>query len=159
MADTVHSNKSPATIIKGTPITVTTLPASTYTPGYVVYLTGTAASTGLDTDTAICKLMKGYILEYKPRMTSGARKDCDDAYATTDLVPTIIGGLNGPLRLVCKIADPTATLYPGHGMMANATIGTYAKSAGTGTSDTIDIPCYLAEATATGDTVAVVWYY
>jgi hypothetical protein len=159
MATTAHTTISPATIIKGTPYVRSIKPASTYKPADACYLTAEATATHQATGTAICKLIKPAFLEFMPRIVASVRKDADDAYATTDVVNLIIGGEIGPLKLVIKLEDPTATLYPGHNLMPSNTAGSVEKSAGAGTGDIIDPPIYLAVSTVTGDTYATAWMY
>jgi len=159
MATTAHTTISPATIIKGTPYVRSVKPANTYKPADACYLTAEATATHLDTDTAVCKLIKPAFLEFMPRIVASVRKDPDDAYATTDVVNLILGGVSGPLKMVIKLEDPAATLYPGHSIMASDTAGSVEKSAGAGTADIIDPPLYLAVSTVTGDTYATAWMY
>ncbi len=159
MANTAHSTISPSTIIKGTPITIVANPASTYKPADAVYMTAPATATHLDSDTAICKLIKPAFLDYLPRKLAGVTKETDDAYAATETLQVIIGGLNGPLKLVIKVTDLGATIQQGHGFMASANAGDVSLAASTGTNDLIDPPLYLAVPGITGDVYATGWMY
>lgn len=94
-----------------------------------------------------------------PRIVAHARKDVDDAYATTDVVNMIIGGVNGPLKMVIKVEDMGATVYPGHNFMASNTAGSVEKSAGAGTGDIIDTLIFLAVTAVDNDTYATAWVY
>ncbi len=159
MAITAHETISAATIIKGTPITISANPASTYKPADAVYMTAPAIATHLDSDTAICKLIKPAFLDYLPRVVDGVTKGANDAYAATETLNVIIGGLNGPLKLVIKVTDLGATIQQGHGFMASANAGDVSLSASTGTNDLIDPPLYLAVPGINGDTYATGWMY
>lgn len=159
MVTTAHSTISAATIIKGTPITIVANPASTYKPADAVYMTALAIATHLDSDTAIAKLIKPAFLDYLPRKLAGVTKGPDDAYAATETLQVIIGGLHGPLKLVIKVTDLGATIQQGHAFMASATAGDVALAASTGTNDLIDPPLYLAVPGVNGDTYATGWMY
>lgn len=159
MALTTHASISAATIIKGTPITISANPASTYKPADAVYMTAPAIATHLDSGTAICKLIKPAFLDYLPRKVAGVTKGPNDAYAATETLNVIIGGLNGPMRLVIKVTDLGATIQQGHAFMASGTAGDVSLSAGAGTADIIDPPLYLAVPGVTGDVYATGWMY
>jgi hypothetical protein len=159
MANTAHSIISPATVIKGTPYVRTVLPASTYNPADAVYLTAETTATHLDTDTGICKLIKPHFLEFMPRIMNHTRKDCDDAYEATEPVNMIIGGVNGPLKMVIKVVDLGDTIYPGHNFMPGSTAGSVSLNAGAGTSDTIDTLIFLAVTGINTDVYATAWVY
>lgn len=159
MGTTAHSPISPATIIKGTPYIRSVLPTGTYLPADAVYLTAETTATHMDSGTAICKLMKPHFLEFMPRVVAHARKDCDDTYETTDVVNMIMGGINGPLKMVIKVVDMGATVYPGHGFMPSSTAGSVIKSTGSGTADVIDPCIFLAVTSVTLDIYATAWMY
>lgn len=160
MATTAHSTISAHTVMWGTPIVRYVNPASTYKPGDAVYLTAAATATALDSDTAVCKLVKPFFLEFKPRIASTmARKDCDDTYATTDSVPMIIAANGHPIRMVGHIADPGAAKQAGHTFMASATANVVQITAGAGTADIVTMPIWNAKALANGDTYAELFYY
>lgn len=159
MANTAHSTISPATVIKGTPYVRTVLPASTYKPADAVYLTAETTATHLATGTGICKLIKPHFLEYMPRITDHTRKDSDDAYAATEAVNMIIGGVNGPLKMVIKCVDLGATIYPGHNFIASTTAGSVCLNAGAGTADIIDTLIFLAITGINTETYATAWVY
>ncbi len=159
MALTTHQSISASTLIKGTPITIIANPASTYKPADAVYMTAAAVATHLDSDTAIAKLIKPAFLDYLPRKVAGVTKEANDAYAATETLNVIIGGLHGPLRLVIKVTDLGGTIQQGHAFMASATAGDVALAASTGTNDLIDPPLYLAVAGGNGDTYATGWMY
>ena len=132
MANTAHSQISAATVISGTPMIRWTNLASTYKPADWVYLTAAITATHLDSDTAICNFSKPFQLEFKPRIigTTMARKDSDDTYLATDLVPVILGSrVPAFITTVAKNTDPSGTKYAGHGFMASATAGDIALMA------------------------------
>lgn len=125
MADTAHSQVSAATVIDGIPIVRWGLVAAgTETPADWAYWSANITSTALASGTAICLNTKPCLIEFKPRVsTAMARKDCDDVYGTSDLVPHVLGGRRGYITTVAKIEDPSAAIYPGHAWMAGSTAG------------------------------------
>lgn len=125
MADTAHSNVMAATVIDGIPIVRWGLVAAgTETPADWAYWSANITSTALISSTGICLNTKPCLLEFKPRVTSAmARKDCDDLYLATTLVPHILGGRRGYITTVAKIENPGLAVYPGHAWMAGSTAG------------------------------------
>jgi len=124
MANQAHSQIQVATVIDGIPMIKWVHPASTYKPADWVYLTAAITATHLDHATPICRYHKPFQLEFKPRVTSAmARKDCDDPFAATDIVPMIMGGRKGAITTIAKITDPGGTKFAGYAFMASTTAG------------------------------------
>lgn len=122
MPNTAHSHVCAATVIEGIPIIRWVNPAAASHPGAFHYLTAAATATAYDTSTTVCNYIKPTPLEFKPRVdTTMARKDCDNDFGTSDIVPMILGGKKGPLQIVGYIEDPGATKYPMHSFMGSDT--------------------------------------
>ena len=133
MSNTAHSQITAGTVISGTPMIRWTNLASTYKPADWVYLTAAVTATHLDSDSAtICNFVKPFQLEFKPRIigTTMARKDADDTYLATDLVPVILG-IRVPafITTVAKVTNPGGTKFAGHAFMASTTAGDIALMA------------------------------
>ena len=126
MANTAHSQISAGTVISGFPMIKWSNLASTYKPADWVYFTAAITATHLDSDSAaICNFVKPFQLEFKPRVsTAMARKDSDDTYLATDLVPVILGSRTPSfITTVAKTTDIGGTKYSGHAFMASTTAG------------------------------------
>jgi len=118
-----HSNVSPATVILGTPIVKWSKLAATDVPSQWVYHSAAGTATKVDIATEGHHYNKLQLIEFKPRMEAGVRKDCDDAYTTANPVPIIIGGRMGPLKVVGACVNPGADVYVGRVFELGATAG------------------------------------
>ena len=122
MASTAISTISAAIIRRGHPITrYVPLAASTYIPGDWVYYNAAFEATAIASGTSV--LMKAFLLDFEPRISSTkARKDIDNAIAI-DQAPVIWGGATGPMIVAATCENPAATKLKGHSMMISNTAG------------------------------------
>lgn len=122
MASTAISEISAAIIRKGHPLTkYVALAAATYIPGDWVYYNAAFECTAAITTTSI--LMKAFLLDFEPRIsTTKVRKDIDDAIAIEN-APVVWGGATGPMIVAATCENPAATKFKGQLMGISSTAG------------------------------------
>jgi hypothetical protein len=92
--------------------------ASTYKPGQIVYESAAGVWTIQANNAG--HLQRSGVIGFKPRVGSDfARKDIDDAYTTTEMVPIIISGI-----CICSVTDQAnANLKAGVGLIVSSSAG------------------------------------